>query len=117
MPGVMFSEFSQPSSVRWNAIISACASSRQCESALKHLHAMQQMGVEPNKTTFAAILKACSSAQSLQVGRLVHKEIVRIGLDSNTNIGNMTINMYIRCHSIEDACTVFDKLPHPEVVS
>ncbi|KAI5062569.1 hypothetical protein GOP47_0023108 [Adiantum capillus-veneris] len=79
---------------------------------------MRHRSIETDKKTiFTNLLKVCSSAQSLTVGRLVYEEIVRTGLDSSTNFCNMIMNLYMRFYSIEDARRVFDRLKHPDVVS
>ncbi|MCO5551464.1 hypothetical protein L7F22_004968 [Adiantum nelumboides] len=114
----VFGDISHPTSSSWSAIISACASSSQCEHALKYLYAMRNTDIGPNKKTiFANLLKTCSCAQSPTFGRLVYEEIVRTGMDSNTDFCNMIMNMYMRFDSIEDARRVFDRLKQPDVVS
>ncbi|MCO5587842.1 hypothetical protein L7F22_041794 [Adiantum nelumboides] len=68
-------------------------------------------GVSPNSYTFVAVLKACAGDFDLNVGRLLHYQIVDQDCRADNFIENALIYMYASCACVEDAWNVFSKLP------
>eukprot|EP00250_Pteridium_aquilinum_P016526 c23143_g3_i1 orf=1-1428(-) len=81
----------------WNALISGYVQYGHYVYALETLHKMEWQGVKPNKVTFLCLLKACHSLETLVLGRMIHNEIIRLNLISDTAIGNALVDMYSKC--------------------
>jgi pentatricopeptide repeat protein len=47
----------------------------------------------------------------LEDGRLVHKQLIQSGYKSDAFVCNSLVDMYAKCGSIEEAWTVFEKMP------
>ncbi|KAJ7539199.1 hypothetical protein O6H91_11G081000 [Diphasiastrum complanatum] len=103
--------------VVWSSMISAYAICDKGEKALELYKQMKQENVVPNHVTILGVLKACTSIDALEEGRFVHAEVIRRGLDSNVSIANCLMDMYAKCGSIEDACSVFNVIQTPDVIS
>jgi len=73
--------------------------------------------VIPNKFTFIQVIKACAALQSLEDGRLVHKQLIQTGCESDVFVGSSLVDMYAKCGSIEDASRVFNNMPSENVVT
>ncbi len=73
--------------------------------------------MQPNSVTFVGVLNACASVVALEDGRCVHQQIVECGWDSDVFVANSLVDMYAKCGSIEDALSVFNKMPFHDVVS
>ncbi|MCO5589072.1 hypothetical protein L7F22_043037 [Adiantum nelumboides] len=64
-------------------------------------------------STFSALashLKACTSAKALLQGRLAHFLAVWCRFDRDRYIGNLLIDMYGKCGSLQDGQSTFDKM-------
>lgn len=103
--------------VSWGAMIAGYAQHDGGLIALELYERMQQEGLKPAKVTSVCILKACSNIGDLGQGKRIHHHIVESGYESIEDIGNMLIDMYAKCWSVEDARTVFDKLCTRNVLS
>ncbi|CAM6077419.1 unnamed protein product [Sphagnum tenellum] len=103
--------------VSWTAIIFAHVKCGQGQKALELFQRLQQEGVEPNSFTFVGVLNACASVAALEEGRHVHKQIIESGFESDVFVCSGLVDMYAKCGSMEDAWTLFSKMPSHDVVS
>ncbi|CAK9253966.1 unnamed protein product [Sphagnum jensenii] len=78
---------------------------------------MQQENVRPNSLTFVGVLNACASIVALEEGRCAHEQIIECGWDSDVFVGSSLVDMYAKCGSMEDAQSVFNKMPSHDVVT
>jgi pentatricopeptide repeat protein len=64
------------------------------------------------------VLNACANmvALKLETCRFSHEQICRNGWDSNIFVEINMVDMYTKCGSIEDARSVFNKMPYQNVV-
>ena len=97
-----------PDFVAWNAIISGHAKNGYEDEALELFREMRAHGVKPTRSTLGSVLSAIASLAALDEGRVVHSEVIRLGLDSSVYVGSSLINMYAKCQLVEDARRVFD---------
>jgi pentatricopeptide repeat protein len=67
--------------------------------------------VQPNSVTFVGALNPCASLLALEKGRCVHQQIIEHGLEPNVFVVSSLVDMYAKCGSLEDAWSVFNKMP------
>ncbi|CAK9266694.1 unnamed protein product [Sphagnum jensenii] len=103
--------------VTWNSMILGHVKCGQGQKALELFQQMNKEGVQPDSVTFVGVLNACASIVALEEGRCVHQQIIESGWDSNVFVGNSLVDMYAKCGSMEDAQTVFNKMPSHDVIS
>ncbi|KAH9530771.1 hypothetical protein CY35_19G002200 [Sphagnum magellanicum] len=103
--------------VTWNSMILGHVKCGQGQKALELFQQMNKEGVKPDSVTFVGVLNACASIVALEEGRCVHQQIIESGWDSNVFVGNSLVDMYAKCGSMEDAQTVFNKMPSHDVIS
>eukprot|EP01018_Ginkgo_biloba_P040732 Gb_28666 [translate_table: standard] len=113
----LFEKMPKRNEVSWNAMIAGYAQNGHGKEALNLFWQMQLAGVRPNSKTFASVLPACANLAALEQGMEIHEEIIRSGLESDFFVSNALVDMYAKCGSIENACTLFDKMPQRDVVS
>ncbi len=65
----------------------------------------------PDKFTFVQVIKACAGLGRLEDGRLVHQQLIQSGCESDVFVGSSLVDMYAKCGSIEDAGSLFNKMP------
>lgn len=81
------------------------------------MEAIQQEGIQPDKVMFLSALKACEYTGSLLLGKVLHAQIIRSGLETDVFVGNTLIDMYAKCGGLQEAREVFDQLQNRSVVS
>eukprot|EP01018_Ginkgo_biloba_P012485 Gb_18788 [translate_table: standard] len=101
----------------WNVMIAAYTKYGFPEEALVLFHQMRRTGVQPNQFTFSSVLPACADLVDLKEGMEIHEEIIRDGFESDVFVGNVLVDMYVKCGSIENARHLFDKMPQRDVIS
>lgn len=103
--------------ISWTALIGAHAQRGQTGEAVRHFAEMQQQGVMPNKITFVSILDIYASETALIGGKHMHARIMESGFASDVTMGNSLIKMYGKCHSIDDAWKMFDRMLERDVIT
>ncbi|KAH7299156.1 hypothetical protein KP509_25G075300 [Ceratopteris richardii] len=93
--------------VTWSAMIEGYTELECGEEALALYQRMLKRGASPNNITFLSILEACSIMQSLVEVKRVHMMMKEIGVLGDLIIGNMLIDVYAKCGSIERALEIF----------
>ncbi|CAM6016852.1 unnamed protein product [Sphagnum balticum] len=113
----VFQRMSTHNVVAWNAMISGYVKCGQGQRAIELSRQMQLEGVEPDHVTFVGLLNACASIAALKEGKHVHDQIIESGCESDVFVANNLVHMYAKCGSVEDAQSVFDKMPTHNVIS
>ncbi|CAN6320788.1 unnamed protein product [Urochloa humidicola] len=104
----------------WSAIVSAHARHGQPRAALELYRRMLR---EPgsagadNEFTASSALAAATAARCVRAGRELHCHVVRRGIDADAVIWSALADMYAKCGRVDDARSVFDRMPVRDVVS
>ncbi|MCD9640456.1 hypothetical protein HAX54_025761 [Datura stramonium] len=107
----------QENSVTWNSMISGFTQNHQHESALKLYTAMRRLSISQTRSTFSAVLHACSCLGSLQQGQLIHSDLIKTPFESNNYVGTALVDMYSKCGSLNDAQASFHSIAYPNVAA
>ncbi|KAH9309378.1 hypothetical protein KI387_037289 [Taxus chinensis] len=113
----LFDQMPERDVVSWTTVISGYAQNGNRVEALALFGVTHRTGCEPNQSTFASIINACTGLQAIQCGKQVHNLIIKTGFEMHAIVGNALIDMYGKFGIIEDAYNVFDKMPNREEVS
>ncbi|KAL5991205.1 hypothetical protein ACLOJK_012111 [Asimina triloba] len=92
----------------YNALIRAYTLSHSPQDALLLFKQMLHDTVQPDKFTFACILKSCSRLRAVGEGRQIHALIRKVGFGSNELVLNTLIRMYAGCDEVGVARKLFD---------
>lgn len=103
--------------VSWTAIIAAYTEHGFAKEALQFFHRMHLEGVTPNQVTLTCILSACGNLDTLVEGKRMHARTVGSEFESDVVVGNAILNLYSRCGSLEDAESMFERMPSRDVIS
>ncbi|KAJ7561018.1 hypothetical protein O6H91_03G010900 [Diphasiastrum complanatum] len=103
--------------VSWSGMIGCCVKAGQGEKALQLFQQMQLEGLEPDRIAYVGLLNACASLGALEEGRRIHELIIQSRCNGDIVVGNSLINMYVKCGSLEDACTQFNNMSERDVVT
>lgn len=107
----VFAEMPERDVVSWNTIIRVF-SDKDC--FLQSLDLFDEMlsnpGCMPNDVTVVSTLPACAAIRDgLTAGR-IHCYALKVGLDTQVNVGNAFVDAYGKCGEIEAAKLVFDQM-------
>ena len=113
----VFERSSDKSVTTWSSMIKGYAQHHRIEEAFSLFDKMQINGIMPNNVTFICILKACSSLDKLEKGKIIHDHVKRSCYASDEMVGNTLIGMYMQCGSVNDAIQVFNELPKNNIIT
>ncbi|KAF4375795.1 hypothetical protein F8388_014517 [Cannabis sativa] len=112
---IVFFEISVPDDVAWTTMISGCVENGHVDRALSIYHQMREFGVQPDEYAFATLVKVCSSITTLELGRQIHANVIKLDYAFDPFVGTSLVDMYAKCGSIEDAYCLFKKMDVKDV--
>ncbi|KAH7298190.1 hypothetical protein KP509_25G031300 [Ceratopteris richardii] len=113
----VFINLPKPNLVTWSALVACYAQNDLALEAIDAFHKMQLEGLQPNQVVYASVLRACSDLEALDLGCLIHAQILEMGLLLNVFVASALIDMYTKCNSFPDARNVFDRFSNGNVVT
>lgn len=106
-----------PSSLLFNSMIRAFSRFGFAERTVATYFEMHSWGFTGDYFTFPFVLKSSVDLLCVWMGRCVHGQIVRLGLQFDLYVATSLIDMYGKCGEINDAGKVFDNMTVRDVSS
>ncbi|MCO5593865.1 hypothetical protein L7F22_047883 [Adiantum nelumboides] len=103
--------------VSWNTVIFAYSASGNAHVSLQLLQQMLDQGLRPDDATFVCLLAGCTTPDFVEVGKLIHLYVIKLGFNFDVKIGNALINMYDKCGALGSACVIFEAMPSRNVIT
>uniref|UniRef100_A0ACD5UBY2 Uncharacterized protein n=1 Tax=Avena sativa TaxID=4498 RepID=A0ACD5UBY2_AVESA len=106
----VFHEIDEKDYISWNSMLSCYVQNGLYVEAIKFLGEMLEGGFQPD---YACIVSLCSAVGHLGwliKGREVHAYAIKQRLDTDTQVGNTLLDMYMKCCYLEYAVRVFDRM-------
>ena len=117
-PRLVFQQVEYPNPFLWTALIRGYALQGPFMESVLLYNSMRRQGIGPVSFTFTALLKACSAALDVNLGRQVHTQTILIGgFGSDLYVGNTLIDMYVKCGCLGCGHRVFDEMLDRDVIS
>lgn len=113
---VVFQQTQFPDLLLFNSMIKGYSVSGPFERSLALFSLMKNNGVLPNEYTFAPLIKCCCNVCDSRVGKCVHGEIIKLGLERRGSLRIGIVEFYANCDKMVDAKKVFDEMPHRDVI-
>lgn len=101
----------------WNVLLGGYAKAGFFDEALNLYHRMLWVGIMPDVYTFPCVLRTCGGVPDLARGREIHVHVLRFGFESDVDVLNALISMYVKCGDISNARLVFDTMPRRDRIS
>ncbi|KAL6996539.1 Pentatricopeptide repeat-containing protein, chloroplastic [Sarracenia purpurea var. burkii] len=101
----------------WNILVGGYAKSGYFDEALNLYHRMLWAGFKPDVYTFPCVLRTCGGVPDLPRGREVHVHVIRYGFESDIDVLNALITMYMKCGDFFSARVVFDGMTRRDRIS
>jgi pentatricopeptide repeat protein len=112
----LFDDIRGKDAVAWTAMVSCYSQNEYPEDALDVFSKMRMAGSKPNPFALTSALKAAVCLSSVVLGRNIHGCSVKTLCDTEPHVGGALLDMYAKCGDIEDARTVFEIIPHRDVI-
>ena len=107
----------EPNVYTWNGIIAGYVENKHYDSAMQLFIEMQTLNLRPDIYTVGIILAACSKLATIQRGKQVHAYSIRVGYDTDVNIGAALVDMYAKCGGFKYCYLVYSRISNPNLVS
>jgi len=113
----VFNEKAHASVVVWTSLLTGYSSNLNHDGALEVFCEMIRRGYFPNESSFTSALNSCCAVLSLDTGKMIHAEAVKLGFEASAFVGSSLITFYSKCGSIQDGITVFRVIKQKNLVS
>lgn len=113
----IFQSACNPNVIAYNTMIK-CLIGQTEKEVLRVYSRMKVSMVEANSFTFTFLLKCFESSEALKEGRVIHGEILKLGLVSSMFVQNTLLGFYATCcDNLCSAYRVFEEMPERDVIS
>ncbi|KAL5752174.1 hypothetical protein ACOSP7_022350 [Xanthoceras sorbifolium] len=114
----VFDRMTHRNIVSWNSLITCYEQNGPANEALEVFLRMMHCGIGPDEVTLASVVSACASLAAIKVGLQIHTRVVKCDKFSDDLVlSNALVDMYAKCGKLNEARSVFDKMPVRNVVS
>lgn len=113
----VFGKMPQRDVFSWNVMVGGYAKNGFFDEALDLYHRMLWVGERPDVYTFPCVLRTCGGIPDLARGKEVHAHVLRFGFESDVDVINALITMYVKCGVIGRARLLFDKMMRRDRIS
>ncbi|KAF8029858.1 hypothetical protein BT93_E2317 [Corymbia citriodora subsp. variegata] len=103
--------------VAWTTLITGHVHNSEPELAIQVYLEMLEAGSYPTNFTLGIALNACSSLQSLELGKQIHAYIVKYQIEHDTSIGNALCSLYSKFGDLDYAVKTFRCIAEKNVIS
>lgn len=112
--GIAMGEMSE---ALWNTLLNAYAKMSDVEGSLNLFHRMALSAISPNSFTYTILVKLCVDVFDFELGRCIHGQTVKIGIENNVVVGGALVDSYSKLGFLDDACKVFRILKEKDNVA
>lgn len=113
----VFGEIGSPDGFLWNTMIRGWGRVRQLEKALEFYKRMQVKGEVLDNFTFSFFVKVCGQSGSVLLGKQIHCNALKHGVEGHVHVRNTLVHMYGMFKDIEAASHLFEEMPKSYLVA
>ena len=107
--GLMLQDSIEPSTITWNAFITACQKLQRPHVAFQFLHAMRSMGVPADVNTYSSLLSCAASMKDSDVAQRMWALMIQDGVRPDRIVCGAYIWALLEGGHALDAANVFDE--------
>ncbi|CAN8325234.1 unnamed protein product [Cochlearia groenlandica] len=101
----------------WNFQIREAINRNDPTESLLLFREMKRRGFEPNNFTFPFVAKACARLADTCCCEMVHAHVLKTPFWSDVFVGTATVDMFVKCKSLDNAFKVFGKMPERDATT
>ncbi|KAI3948884.1 hypothetical protein MKX01_022298, partial [Papaver californicum] len=112
----LFDLMSHKDSVSWYSLVFGYSQNGNLRESVGLLNRMRMEGIEPDQQMFGSVLSMIANGYDLELGKLVHGQIITAGFDLVVNVETTLIVMYLRCGVIGYAFRLFNRISDKDMI-
>ncbi|KAL6218363.1 hypothetical protein ACLB2K_011577 [Fragaria x ananassa] len=112
----IFNQSTRTDVVMCTAMVSGLVLNGMNTDALESFRWLLRENLRPNTLTMASILPACAGLAALKLGKELHGNILKHGLDKSFHVGSSLIGMYAKSGRVDLAHLVFQRLSERDTI-
>ncbi|XP_019438260.1 PREDICTED: pentatricopeptide repeat-containing protein At3g47530 isoform X1 [Lupinus angustifolius] len=112
-----FEQINHPSVSHYNTMIRAFSMSHKPQKGLFLYRDMRIRGISPDPLSSTSAIKCCIKFLYLLGGVQVHCNVFKDGHQLDNLLLTAIMDLYSQCRKWDDACKVFDEMPHRDTVA
>ncbi|KAH9678619.1 DYW deaminase domain-containing protein [Citrus sinensis] len=113
----VFDKMSQRNIFSWTVMIVGSTENGSFIDGYKFFCQMLNSGVLPDNFAYSAILQTCIGLNCVELGKMVHAQIIIKGFASHTVVTTSLLNMYAKLGRVEDSYKMFNTMTEHNEVS
>lgn len=113
----VFDKMSHRNIFSWTAMIVGSTENGFFRDGFEFFCEMVNHGILPDNFAYSSILQTCIGLDCVELGKMVHAQIVVSGFTSLTFVSVSLLNMYAKLGSVEDSCKAFRYMRERDQVS
>lgn len=113
----VFSEISYKNLVAWNSMMSCYCRNDLPDKSIKLFSEIVQHGFIPDCVSITNVLTAVSSLAAFLNGKIIHGYLIRREIQSDIQLENSLMDMYIKCGFLKYAEYIFQHMSQKDVVT
>ncbi|CAN1285003.1 Putative pentatricopeptide repeat-containing protein At5g09950 [Linum perenne] len=113
----VFKHMVNKDSVSWNTMISGLDQNECFNEATEQYREMRRTGLMPSNFTIISALSSCASVNWIMLGRQIHGEGLKLGLDIDVSVSNALLALYAETGYLAECHKAFSLMSESDQVS
>lgn len=113
----VFDQIRNPDGFLWNTMIRGFGQTGQVENAFHFYKKMQEKGKSTDNFTFSFLLKICGQFGLAHLGKQIHCNSLKHGLEFHVFVRNTLLHMYGTFKEIKVVLRLFEEISKPDLVA
>lgn len=114
---MIFNTMSEKNVFSWTVMISGCSENGMLYDSFRYFFKMQECGTRADAFAFSAILQSCVGLNCLDLGKMIHAQIIVRGFASHVFVSTSLLTMYAKLGEVEHSLEVFNNMNEHNNVS
>ncbi|KAI3794020.1 hypothetical protein L1987_36645 [Smallanthus sonchifolius] len=113
----VFSKITNDRFSLWNSVFVGYFRAGEFDEVLRVYLSFRQRKIGIRGSAFTFSLKSCIQLCRPELGKAIHVDILKFGLNTDRFVGSSLIGFYSMCKDMVDACKVFDEITERDIVA
>ncbi|KAJ1695888.1 hypothetical protein LUZ63_012586 [Rhynchospora breviuscula] len=103
--------------VSCSTMVSGYVLNGMCNDAIKIFRLMSVKRINPNATTLATVLPACTGLTAFKLGKEVHARILKYACENKCYVASALMDMYGKCGRLDLCQYIFDNINQKDTIA
>ncbi|PRQ47814.1 putative tetratricopeptide-like helical domain-containing protein [Rosa chinensis] len=113
----VFNKMDSPDLVSWNTMIAGYSENEDGEKAMNLFARLKRLCyLKPDEYTYAAIISAAGTYLATDYGKLLHAQVIKVGLEKSIFVGTALVSMYFKNSETDSAQKAFYSISEKDVI-